>query len=563
MSWSAPGTVAQPAPVLAFSTRPISAANPGWLVKLPDPQPLDVTERYGEAAAVSFTDGLNGQTTYFYHVQLKGLKPGTRYYYQVSDGAATPVHGGRVVRDRAVRPRDVPLLQLRRPGHARPGTSTRRATSGTSPATTPGTRSPRSRTRATARARRCSTCSTATCATPTWTSTTRRACGGTSASTSAAARRTGRGCPRSATTSASSAPTPCPASPGSAPGGIAAQGAAGNHWSGPYGFGHYLSRFLLPDNGITNWDGNRLRGNFYAFQVGTVQVHLARRGRRHLPGRRRQLRHQHGEHRAGDHHHRRRDPERHHQLHPLLHRRPDARREGQLAGPRLRERQAQPADHLAGADPRGGPPRPVGGHDRGVHAPVSRCPPRRPATAPTSASARPGCRCSTSTRSTWCCHGHEHDYERTYPVRGYDAGELGTVVAPNPGQTKGAAVDTRRPSVVTTEPYEFNGTPAWNTARGHRVPGARRRRHQRADQQLRHRHRRRQAAGQGHHHAERGRPAARRPGSSRTAPTRSRTRPGPRPSTRPTPTGTPSSTLTRASTPARRPSPSSTSRSRR
>jgi hypothetical protein len=59
--------------------------------------------------------------------------------------------------------------------------------------------------------------------------------------------------------------------PGQAPGGIAAQGAAGNYWNGPYGFGHYLSRFLLPDNGVTNWDGNRLRGNFYAFQVGTVK----------------------------------------------------------------------------------------------------------------------------------------------------------------------------------------------------------------------------------------------------------------------------------------------------
>ncbi len=62
--------------------------------------------------------------------------------------------------------------------------------------------------------------------------------------------------------------------------------------------------------------------------------------------------------------------------------------------------------------------------------------------------------------------GHEHDYERTYPVRGYDAGSHGTVAAPNPGQAKGAAVDTRRPSVVTTEPQTFNGTPAWNTAEG-------------------------------------------------------------------------------------------------
>jgi 3',5'-cyclic AMP phosphodiesterase CpdA len=62
--------------------------------------------------------------------------------------------------------------------------------------------------------------------------------------------------------------------------------------------------------------------------------------------------------------------------------------------------------------------------------------------------------------------GHEHDYERTYPVRGYDAGAHGTVVSPNPGQTAGEAVDTRRPSVVTTDPSQVNGIPAWNTAQG-------------------------------------------------------------------------------------------------
>src|SRR6202021_1394106 len=91
---SGPPTTTPPAPTLAFSTRPITAHNPGSLVKMPDPRPLDVTQRYGEAASVSFTDGLNGQTTYFYHVQLTGLKPGTRYYYQVSDGAAAPSTAG-------------------------------------------------------------------------------------------------------------------------------------------------------------------------------------------------------------------------------------------------------------------------------------------------------------------------------------------------------------------------------------------------------------------------------------------------------------------------------------
>ena len=158
--------------------------------------------------------------------------------------------------------------------------------------------------------------------------------------------------------------------------------------------------------------------------------------------------------------------------------------------------------------------------------------------------------------------GHEHDYERTYPVRGYDAGSHGTVAAPNPGQTKGAAVDTRRPSVVTTEPYEFNGTPAWNTAEGTvylvlggggtngptNTYGT-----DAADDKP-------QAKVITTRNAVVGSEAA---ASRRTAPTRSRTRPGPRPSTRPTPTGTPSSTWTPASTPARRPSPSSTSRSRR
>ena len=90
VSWSAPGTVPEPAPVLTYSTRPITAANPGYLIKLPDPKPLDVTRRYDDVASVSFGDGLNGQTTYFYHVQLRDLKPGTRYYYKVSDGAASP-----------------------------------------------------------------------------------------------------------------------------------------------------------------------------------------------------------------------------------------------------------------------------------------------------------------------------------------------------------------------------------------------------------------------------------------------------------------------------------------
>ena len=41
-------------------------------------------------------------------------------------------------------------------------------------------------------------------------------------------------------------------------------------YNGPYGLGTYMARYLLPDNGLTNWDGNTLQGNFYKFQIGTV-----------------------------------------------------------------------------------------------------------------------------------------------------------------------------------------------------------------------------------------------------------------------------------------------------
>jgi hypothetical protein len=40
------------------------------------------------------------------------------------------------------------------------------------------------------------------------------------------------------------------------------------------------------------------------------------------------------------------------------------------------------------------------------------------------------------------------------------------VVSPNPDQTAGEAIDTRRPSVATTQPSSYNGTPAWDTSQG-------------------------------------------------------------------------------------------------
>jgi hypothetical protein len=464
VSWSAPGTVAQPAPALAFSNQPITEHNPGWLVKLPDPRPLDVTERYGEATAVSFTDGLNGQTTYFYHVQLKGLKPGTRYYYQVTDGASAP------------------------------------SVAGASFETAPSGRA------------KFRFSSYGDLATPSWDLNTsgniwHESCDNSwYAVTAIENPGDGKGAPlfhllngdlcyanldvdnapgvwrdfgNNVARSAAYRPW-MPAlgnhecefgtdtmsgHPGSAPGGIAAQGAAGNYWNGPYGFGHYLSRFLLPDSGITNWDGNRLRGNFYSFQVGTVKFISL-------------------------------DAD-------------DVIYQDGAANYVIDTANTKPEVTTTGASIPNGSTTYTRFYTGGLKPDAA-----NNSLVPDYSSGRPNlqtswleqtlkdarrdpsvdmivvfmhqCAMSTSVpgngsdlaiRQAWLplfdeyevdlvLSGHEHDYERTYPVRGYDAGEHGTVTAPNPGQTKGAAVDTRRPSVVTTEPYEFDGIPAWNTGEG-------------------------------------------------------------------------------------------------
>jgi alkaline phosphatase D len=464
VSWSAPGTVAQPAPTLAYSTRPITAANPGRVIKLPDPSPLDVTRRYDEAAAVSFTDGLNGQTTYFYHVQLDRLEPGTRYHYQVSDGAAAP------------------------------------ATAGASFETAPRGRA------------KFRFSSYGDLATPSWDLNTsgniwHESCDNSwYAVTAIENPGDGAGAPlfhllngdlcyanldvfnapgvwrdfgNNIGRSAASRPW-MPAlgnhevefgtdtrdgHPGGAPGGIAAQGAAGNYWNGPYGFGHYLSRFLLPDNGLVNWDGNRLRGNFYAFQVGTVKfISLDADDVIYQDG-------------AANY----------------VVNAPDTAPETTTTGAKIPngttaytrfytgDLTADPADNSLVPDHGGGQPnlqtlwleRTLAGARRDPSVDMivvfmHQC---------AMSTSVPGNGSDLGIRQAWLplfdryevdlvLSGHEHDYERSYPVRGYDAGAHGTVVAPNPGQTAGAAVDTRRPSVVTTEPHSHQGTPAWNTAEG-------------------------------------------------------------------------------------------------
>jgi alkaline phosphatase D len=464
VSWSAPGTVAQPAPTLAFSTKPITAHNTGSLVKMPDPKPLDVTERYGEAASVSFTDGLNGQTTYFYHVQLKGLKPGTRYYYQVSDGAHAPStvgasfetapHGRAKFRFSSYGDLATPSWDLNTSGniwHESSDNSWFAVTAIENPGDGKG--APLFHL---LNGDLCYANLDVNNAPGVWRDF------GNNVARSAANRPW---MPALGNHECEFGVDTIAGKPGSAPGGIAAQGAAGNYWNGPYGFGHYLSRFLLPDNGVTNWDGNRLRGNFYAFQVGTVKFISV-------------------------------DAD-------------DVIYQDGAANYVIGTANTAPETTTTGAEIPNGTTTYTRFYTGGLKHDA-----KDNALVPDYASGKPNlqtiwleqtlaearhdpsvdmivvfmhqCAMSTSVpgngsdlgiRQAWLplfdkyevdlvLSGHEHDYERTYPVRGYDAGSHGTVTAPNPGQTKGTAVDTRRPSVVTTEPQTFNGTPAWNTGEG-------------------------------------------------------------------------------------------------
>jgi len=464
VTWFSPGSVPQPAPTLAYSRFPITTANPGRVIQLPEPQPLDVTQDYPPASSVSFTDGLSAQATYAYHVQLRGLDSSTRYYYQVSDGAPTP------------------------------------ATAGASFETAPAGRA------------NFRFSSYGDLATPSWDLNAsgniwHQSCDNAYYAVSAIETPgDGNGPPLfhllngdlcyanldvmnapsvwrdfgiNVSRSAMNRPW-MPAlgnheiqfgicdhagNPGSAPGGIPAQGAAGNYWNGPYGYGHYLSRFLLPDNGVTNYDGNQLRGNFYAFQVGTVMfISLD----------------------ADD----------------VIYQDSGATNISSIAN-------AAPETTSSGAQIPNGTTTYNHGYtgDLKIVAPDNSAVPDFSTGTPnlqtiwlerTLREARGDdsvemivvfmhqCAMSTSVpgngsdlgiRRAWLplfdkhevdlvLSGHEHNYERTFPVRGYDAGMLGTVVSPNPDQASGEKIDTRRPHVATTTTVPVNGLQGWDTSLG-------------------------------------------------------------------------------------------------
>ena len=158
VSWSAPGTVPMPAPTLAYSTSPITRGPAGPHVRLPEPQPLDVTRAL---PAGCIGGQLHRRTERPDDVPLPRRAPGPGARHSL----LLPGQRRRAPR----RPRPAELSRPRRPAapgsaslatatwRRRPRITTPQATSGTSPATTPATPSAPSRTLATVTGRRCST----------------------------------------------------------------------------------------------------------------------------------------------------------------------------------------------------------------------------------------------------------------------------------------------------------------------------------------------------------------------------------------------------------------------
>jgi hypothetical protein len=462
VSWLAPGTVAQAAPALVYSTSPITTTNPGTTVSVPEPTPLDQTALRTDAVATSFTDGLSGFTTYHYHVPLTGLEPATTYYYQVSDGGSSPTTvGARFTTAPAGR------TKFRFSSFGDIGAPT-----SSSPVNVSGY---------------------------TWTEANDRCvftveaienpgdgqgaplfhllngdlCYGNldPANTQSVWRDFGVNLARSA------ANRPWMPALGNHEnefgicnhagvpyaGPIGEAGANGSWLNGPYGNGHYLSRFLLPDNGVVNHDGNHLQGNFYSFQVGTVLfVSLD----------------------ADD----------------VIYQQNNNSKTG--AGDTFQSGAAIPAGTL-------GDNREYTG-ELDVEASNNSLVPGGSAPnlqtewlAQTLATGRQDAtvdiivvfmhQCAISTalngngadlgiRQAWgplfdqyevdlVLMGHEHDYERSYPVRGYDIGAHGTVTAAFDGYNVGDPIDTRRPSVAATVPSSVTvpskgELQAWNTQQG-------------------------------------------------------------------------------------------------
>src|ERR1700691_203207 len=418
-SWSAPGTVPMPAPTLAYSTRPISATNRGTVIALPASTPLDLTKgpRRGPSST-SFLDGQTGQTTYHYHVPLRDLQPDTTYYYEVSDGA-----GSTASAQFRTAPRGRASFRFTAFGD--------QGVNPPSPGTTAGVLNPGDGAGAPLFHLMVGDLAYADTSNPpsVW---------------------------RAWATIVSPVSQNLPWMPimgnhevekgaTSISGVLQTTGTSGSYYNGPYGSGSYFSRFLLPDNGLTNWDGNSLQGSFYSLQVGTVLfVSLA----------------------GNDVNWQTSD---YSQTKPAQYTGAIAADPSNLAlvpddsngTPNLQTQWLEQTLQAARAEGSG-----VEMIVVQMHFPF--------------ASVDTGNSCDMGVRTAWgplfdryevdlTLTGHNHNYCRSLPVRGYDppSGSTTSVIT-NPFGTyaSGATIDTRRPTVVQTEALVIDGDQVWDTGKG-------------------------------------------------------------------------------------------------
>jgi Purple acid Phosphatase, N-terminal domain/Calcineurin-like phosphoesterase len=417
VSWSAPGTVPMPAPMLSFSTSPITTDQPGELVFLPDPKPLDLTEPRTGPCATSFTDGQTAQTTYHYHVPLSGLKSDTTYYYAASDGAGSTA---------AASFRTAPAG---RAGFRFTAFGDQGVNPPISPATTAGVASPGDGNGPPLFHLMVADLAYADGSNPplVWRDWALQVQGAT---------QNFPWMPIIGNHEVEPGAT-------SVTGVLETTSTSGDYYNGPYGNGSYFSRFVLPDNGLTNWDGNRLQNSFYSFKVGTV-LFIGLAGNDVIW-----------------------------QTSDFSQTKP-AQFTGDLAAdpsnmqlvpsgstPNLQTQWLEQTLQAARTDGSG-----IEMIVVQMHFPA--------------ASVDTGNSCDMGARTAWgplfdqyqvdlVLAGHNHNYCRSLPVRGYDPPSgVTTSAISNPFGTyaSGATIDTRRPTVTQTEPVTLNGEQAWDTSLG-------------------------------------------------------------------------------------------------
>jgi hypothetical protein len=449
VSWLAPGTVAQPAPSLVYSIAPITAITPGTA---------------GAITSVSFQDEMNLETAYAYHGALTGLAPATTYYYEISDGASTPsTFSGSFT----TAPADTTRTSWRFSSYGDLSTPT----ASHNPSGT------------------------------TWNESSDNAYDAVSAIAGLSPQpvvhllngdlcyanlnynsqpAVWRDLLANVERSAQSVPwMPCLGNHEIEWG--SSTGSSGQVFNGTNGYGTYLSRFELPDNGVAG-----LKGNFYSFQIGTVlfisldadDVIYQDGGSYYTPAP------SSGSGTASSPY-----------VYPPLV--PSTAGTGvSIPAGSSTYNNSYTGTLIAGSDntlvPGGSSPNqqttwltatlekaranPTGNDLYPGKLPIDMIVVQMHQCALSSSSAGNGS--DLGIRQAWLplfdtygvdlvVSGHEHNYERSYAVRSYNPATVGTVVAPNPGQAAaGTPVFTRQPAVVPSAQTTANGNPAFDTSQG-------------------------------------------------------------------------------------------------